>query len=68
MVTILGSRAALAEEVTARLEWRRAHGAEACMDGARLEAAVNTRWRRHVFTEGSTDLLVEGKVARRAHG
>jgi hypothetical protein len=64
-VTALGVADAEAEEVTARLEWTRDPNAESCMDRERLEAAVNARWRRHVFADGKTDLVVEGKVGRR---
>src|SRR5207249_3036254 len=55
-----------AEEVTARLEWTRDPDAESCMDRESLEGAVNARWHRQVFADGKTDLVVEGRVGRRA--
>jgi len=64
-VTAFGVADAEAEEVTARLQWTRDPDAKACMDRERLEAAVNARWRRQVFADGKTDLVVEGKVGRR---
>lgn len=55
------------ESVNARLSWQRLPGAESCIDGASLEASINSRWRRQVFVENrAAALVVEGKVGRSA--
>jgi hypothetical protein len=57
------------ESVTARLEWRRAPGTKACLDGNSLERAVNRRWGRSVFVETTTpDIVLKGTVGRAEHG
>jgi hypothetical protein len=62
-VVLCIARVAHGEEVSARLVWRRAPGAESCIDAASLENAVNTRWQRQVFVEAPTaDLVVDGKI------
>lgn len=66
---VLGSFDAAAEETstptTARLEWIRAEGAEACIDGQSLREAVDRRWGRRVFVDDATaSVLVKGKVGR----
>jgi hypothetical protein len=59
---------ATAEEstpTTARLEWTRAEGAEACIDGPALAEAVDRRWGRRVFVDDATsNVLVKGRVGR----
>jgi hypothetical protein len=66
-VGVRTTRADEAESVSARLSWQRLPGAESCIDGASLEAAINRRWRRQVFVEsGAAELVVEGKVGRSA--
>jgi len=60
------ARGSLADEVSARLVWKRSPGAELCIDAAALEQAVNSRWHRQVFVDApSADLVVDGNIERR---
>jgi hypothetical protein len=65
MVLFFIASVSRAEEVSARLLWQRAPGAESCIDAAALEQAVNSRWQRQVFVDSpNADLVVDGKIGR----
>jgi len=51
--------------MTVAMEWERATGAEACIDGERLAYEVEQRLRRTVFAAGDSELVLQGRIAPR---
>lgn len=65
VILLLGARASAASW---GLQWARGEGAESCIDGARVTAAVEARLGRSVFVASGAERIVEGMLLKEKGG